>query len=212
MYNQTSGIYHGSTNEHVSKTPSMPSRPCRKPAGRRFPARPVATTLTMVFLFTFLPAILPAQQLATVGVVNIGQIYNSFYRDSQAVRDLERLRRQYQQEIDDHLRELENLRDRRFTAEEAGNTMRAEQLEDQIMELQRFLEDLTSRRRQQLAARQEQLLSDEFLQRLQNAIQYVAETEGYTVIIRSDTEGLQWWSSEVDLSEKVLDRLIQISR
>ena len=166
----------------------------------------------LTVLLILLPAVVSAQQLATVGVVNISQVYNSFYRDSQAVRDLERLRRQYQQEIDDNVRELESLRDRRISAQQAGNLTRAEQLEDQIIEMQRFLEDLSARRRQQLSARQEQLLSDEFLRRMQNAIQYVAETEGYTLIIRSDTEGLQWWSSEVDVSERVLQRLIQISR
>lgn len=166
----------------------------------------------LTVLLILLPAVVSAQQLATVGVVNISQVYNSFYRDSQAVRDLERLRRQYQQEIDDNVRELESLQDRRISAQQAGNLLRAEQLEDQIIEMQRFLEDLSARRRQQLNARQEQLLSDEFLRRMQNAIQYVAETEGYTLIIRSDTEGLQWWSSEVDVSENVLQRLIQISR
>lgn len=168
--------------------------------------------LLVAIILAAVPGAATAQQLATVGIVNINQVYNSFYRDSQAVRDLERLRRQYQQEIDDYVRELESLRDRRFSAQEAGNTHRAEQLEDQIFEMQRFLEDLTARRRQQLNARQEQLLSDEFLRRMQNAIQYVAETEGYTLILRSDLDGLQWWSSEVDVSEKVLQRLIQISR
>ena len=174
--------------------------------------RSIWLSVFVAALLVLVPIRAEAQQLSSVGVVNINQVYNSFYRDSQAVRDLERLRRQYQQEIDDQVRELENLQDRRFSAQEAGNERRAEQLEDQIIELQRFLEDLTSRRRQQLAARQTQLLSDEFLQRMQNAIQYVAETEGYTVILRSDTEGMQWWSSEVDVSELVLQRLIQTSR
>lgn len=157
------------------------------------------------------PAIATSQQLATVGIVNINQVYNSFYRDSQSVRDLERLRRQYQQEINEQVNELESLRDRRLSAQEMGNERRVEQLDDQIIELQRFLEDLTRRRRQQLEARQQQLLSDDFLQRLQSAIQYVAETSGYSMVVRSDFDGLQWWSSEVDISEQVLQRLIQTS-
>lgn len=175
-----------------------------------------STILLIPVLFFVLLTIAPgpkatAQQISTVGVVNIDQVYNSFYRDSQAVRDLERLRRQYQQEIDDHVRELETLQDRRFSAQEAGNEGRVAQLDEQMGDLRRFLEDLTARRRQQLAARQEQLLSDEFLRRLQDAIQFVAESEGLTLILRSDTDGLQWWSSEVDVSEQVLQRLIQTS-
>jgi len=150
-----------------------------------------------------------AQDLATVAVVNINQVYNSFYRDSQSVRDLERLRREYQAEIDGHLRELDGLRNRRAQAVESNNQRRTEELDSQIAELQRFLEDLTRRRRQQLEARQADMVSDVFLRQLQEAIQFVAESNGYSIVIRSDTTGLQWWSSEVDVSELVLQRLNQ---
>lgn len=179
---------------------------------RKQKARTTASFFLLSVVFFVFPGIdIEAQQISTVGVVNITQVYNSFYRDSQAVRDLERLRRQYQQEIDDQVRDLENLRDRLFTARASGNDRRAEQLEEQLLEMQRFLEDLTDRRRRQLESRQQQLLSDEFLQRLQSAIQFVAESEGFSLVIRSDTEGLQWWSSEVDVSDQVLQRLIRIS-
>lgn len=151
-----------------------------------------------------------AEQLTTVGIVDINRVYNSFYRDSQAVRDLERLRREYQQEINDQVQDLERLRDQRVRAETLGNRTRVEDLDEEILQLQRFLEDLTQRRRQQLEAKQNELLSNEFLQQLQQAIQFVAESEGYTVVLRTDQQGLQWWSAEVDISEQVVQRLIQV--
>ena len=149
------------------------------------------------------------QTLATVAVVDINQVYNTFYRDSQAVRDLERLRREYQEEINSHVREMENLRDRRLQAQRLDNQRRVAELDEQILELQRFLEDLTRRRRQQLESSQNDLLSDAFLRQLQEAIQFVAESQGYTTVIRSDSPGLQWWSAEVDISDLVLQRLNQ---
>ncbi len=152
-----------------------------------------------------------AQQLTTVGIVDINRIYNSFYRDSQAVRDLERVRREYQQEINNQVNELESLRDRRTRMADLGNDRRVEEIDQEIAEMQRFLEDLTQRRRRQLATRQEALMSNEFLQQLQEAIQWVAENEGYTVILRTDQQGLQWWAAEVDVSDKVVQRLIQIA-
>lgn len=151
-----------------------------------------------------------AEQLTTVGIVDIDRVYNSFYRDSQSVRELERLRREYQSEIDGYVQDLESLRDRRFRAEQLNNTGRVEELDEEILQMQTFLEDLTRRRRAQLEAQQNQLLSDEFLQQLQEAIQFVAESEGYTVVLRTDSPGLQWWSSEVDISELVLERLIEV--
>ena len=152
---------------------------------------------------------LHAEQLTTVAIINIDKVYNTFYRDSQAVRELERLRTEYQNEIDDHLEELENLRDQRLQARNRGNEQRVAQLDRQILEMTRFIEDLSQRRREQLQLQQERLLSNDFLNQLQQAIQHVAETEGYTVVVRSDTSGLQWWSQEVDISDLVLERLWQ---
>lgn len=167
-------------------------------------------TVLIIALVGCIGASLAAEQLTTVGIVDIDRVYNSFYRDSQSVRELERLRREYQSEIDGYVQDLETLRDRRFRAEQLNNTRRVEDLDDEILQMQTFLEDLTRRRRAQLEARQNELLSDEFLQQLQEAIQFVAESEGYTVVLRTDSPGLQWWSSEVDISELVLERLIEV--
>ncbi len=153
-----------------------------------------------------------AEQLTTVGIINIDRIYNSFYRDSQEVRELERLRREYQDEIDSHVRELETLRQRFNTALDQNNRVTADRLQTQVTEKERFIEDLARRRRAQLEARQARLLSDDFLNRLQQAIQFVAESGGYTLVLRTDTEGLQWWSSAIDISDQVLARLRTITR
>ena len=153
-----------------------------------------------------------AEQLTTVGIINIDRIYNSFYRDSQEVRELERLRREYQDEIDSHVRELETLRQRLNTALDQNNRVTTDRLQTQVTEKERFIEDLARRRRAQLEARQARLLSDDFLNRLQQAIQFVAESGGYTLVLRTDTEGLQWWSSAIDISDQVLARLRTITR
>jgi outer membrane protein len=150
-----------------------------------------------------------AEQLTTVAVIDITRVYNSFYRDSQQVRELENLRQQYQSEIESHRRELQRLEDRRAEAEERGDEERADELDQQILEKRQFLQDLAARRQRQLDAREESLVSDAFLQQLLDAIEFVAESEGYTIVLRRDTEGLQWWSSAVDISDLVLDRLRQ---
>ncbi|MFP4300811.1 MAG: OmpH family outer membrane protein [Spirochaetaceae bacterium] len=165
-------------------------------------------TLAVLLLFG-VGVILQAEQLTTVAVIDIDRVYNTFYRDSQAVRELERLRSEYQREIDGHLEELEELRDQRLQARNRGNEGRVADLDREILEMSRFIEDLSQRRREQLQLQQEQLVSNDFLNQLQQAIQHVAESEGYTVVIRSDTSGLQWWSQEVDISDLVLERLWQ---
>jgi outer membrane protein len=153
--------------------------------------------------------ILGAEQLTTVGIIDIQRVYNSFYRDSRAVRELEQLRERYQSEIDREVQELENLESDLAEARDRGNDTRADRLQSEVDRQRRYVEDLTSRRREQLQQRQENLVSDDFLNRLQQAIVYVAESEGYTVVIRTDQEGLQWWSPTVDISDQVLERLRQ---
>lgn len=178
-------------------------------AGRAI--RVIAAAVTIAALFGVPHVAAQSEQLTTVAVIDIDRVYNSFYRDSQAVRELENLRREYQQEINGQVAELEALRDRRLLAETQGNALRVEQLDQEILSLQRFLEDLTRRRRQQLEARQNDLLSDDFLRDLQDAIQFVAESSGYTVVLRADSAGMQWWSAEVDISDQVVQRLIQVA-
>jgi outer membrane protein len=125
------------------------------------------------------------------------------------VRELESLRQQYQAEIESHRRELQRLEDQRVEAENRDDDERVDELDQQILEKRQFLQDLTARRQRQLDAREENLVSDDFLDQLLDAIEFVAESEGYTVVLRRDTAGLQWWSSAVDISDLVLDRLRQ---
>jgi outer membrane protein len=162
-----------------------------------------------VFLLLLLGLGAWGEQLTTVAVIDITRVYNSFYRDSQQVRELESLRRQYQAEIESHRRELEQLEDDRVEAEERGDEEEVEELDQEILEKRQFLQDLAARRQRQLNAREESLVSDSFLNQLQDAIEFVAESEGYTVVLRTDMEGLQWWSAAVDISDLVLDRLRQ---
>ena len=149
-----------------------------------------------------------AQQLTTVGVVDINRVYSAFFGESRQIRELERLREEYQAEIDAQRADLENLRNRRVDARQSGNATLESRLDDQIAELEREIADLARRRRGQLQSRQAELLSDRFVRDLQNAIEFAAESEGYTVVLRADSDGLQWWSPEVDISDAVLARLI----
>jgi outer membrane protein len=169
----------------------------------------IVLTLCLVILSA---SITSANQLSTVGIVDIDKIYNSFYRDSRGVRDLERMRRQYQEEIDRHVERLQNLQDRRVEAQSDNDETRVAKLEGDILELRNFIEDLSRQRRRQLEIQQSRLISNDFLQELQSAIVYVAETEGYTVVFRTDTAGLQWWSNVVDISDRVLERLRATNR
>ena len=80
----------------------------------------------------------------------------------------------------------------------------------EIADLQQQIEQLQEQGQALVDARRQDQVSDDFLRKLQQAIVFVAESEGYTIVLRTDTVGIQWWSPVVDITDSVLRRLEQI--
>jgi outer membrane protein len=154
-----------------------------------------------------------AEQLTTVGVVNISTVYNSFFQDSLAVRELEELKESIQQELDGHVAILRDLQERKLEAETAGREDEALRLDEEIYEKTQYIQDFQAIKQRQLYDRQQRLYnSDSFLTQLQNAISAVAESNGFTIVVSANDDKLIWWSQEVDITDLVLERLRSTSR
>jgi len=162
-------------------------------------------------LVLFVTAFVSAEQLTTIGIIDISKVYNAFYRESQGVREFEQQKKEYQSEIDMHVNNLNDLKDRRARAAQRGDQQTVDQLDKEIFQKTQFIEDLTRRRREQLQQKQSQLITNDFLKKLQQAIVFVAESQGYTIVMRTDAPSLQWWSPTVDISDLVLERLRQVA-
>jgi outer membrane protein len=156
---------------------------------------------------------LSAEQLTTVGVVDISTVYNSFFQDSLAVRELEELKDSIQQELDGHVAILRRLQEQKLEAESEGRENDALRLDEEIYEKTQFIQDFQRIKQRELYDRQQRLLnSDSFLSQLQNAIAFVAEANGFTIVVTANDDKLLWWSQEVDITELVLERLRATSR
>jgi outer membrane protein len=160
-----------------------------------------------------LSALLFAEQLTTVGVVDISTVYNSFFQDSLAVRELEELKESIQQELDGHVAILRRLQEQKLEAESAGREDEALRLDQEIYEKTQYIQDFQRIKQRQLYDRQQRLLnSDSFLAQLQSAIAFVAEANGFTIVVSANDDKLLWWSQEVDITDLVLERLRATSR
>lgn len=160
-------------------------------------------------------AIVPAsaEQLTTVAVLDVSRVYSSFLRESQAVRNLERATEDARSEINQHEQELIDLRERRLEAQEAENDRDVVRLESQIQEKQQFIEELRRVRSSQLERQQRNLMSsNSFLNEIQQAVRFVSEAQGYTVVLNAADPHLQWWATEVDITDRVIERLRQTRR
>jgi outer membrane protein len=165
-----------------------------------------------VFFF-LLPFTLLGQQLTTVGIVDIGKVTMAFYRDSQAVRELEEMTKRLQGELDAITAEINQLKERQLEAERAGNKTLSLQLEEQITSKTNYLREYYRIKNAQLQERRNRLAeSSSFLSELQQAIAFVAEDQGYSVILKSSDPNLVWWSKQVDITELVIQRLLKAQK
>jgi len=168
--------------------------------------------LYSILLFIGLAALFPAaaEQLTTVGIVDVTKVTTAFFRDSQAVRELEDLTAKLQAEINGITAEINQLRERKLTAENSGNQTLALQLDEEIFNKTNYLRDYYRIKSGQLQDRRNRLAeSSSFLSELQGAIAFVAEDQGYNVILKSSDPNLLWWSRQVDITDLVITRLMR---
>ena len=173
---------------------------------------PIRKILILLVMFGVVSTTASTEQLTTVGIVDISRIHATFFSTLTNIRRLENLRQQYQDEIDVQLNQLAQLQQQYEQAQAVGDNERSQQLNAQIMQFSADIRLLSESRQKDLQAQQQGLTNEEFLLRLQQAIVYIAESQGFTVILRTDHDGLQWWSSVVDITDQVLERLIEQER
>ena len=160
----------------------------------------------LVFTIVLVPAF--AQQLTTVGVIDSFRIYTTYFSQSAAVREVENFRADFQAELNRHAQELRTLQQRKIEADARGDEAAALRLNDEIFQKGMFIQDFQRIRQRQLEQMQTNLTqNDAFLQQLQSAVRLVAEAAGFTVILDAGNPALQWWSQEVDITDRVIARL-----
>ena len=151
---------------------------------------------------------LVAEQLTTVAVVDTAKVYSAFFIESAAVRELERTKKAMQDDINKYQNDLKKLQADRLAAQTAKNNQEVLRLDQEIYNQQQLLSDFRRVKQQQLNDQQKILMqSDTFLGEIAAAIKYIAESDGYTLVIDSASPGLRFWSAEVDITNKVLDYL-----
>lgn len=170
--------------------------------------------IAVLLLFTLAGASVNAEQLTTVAVVNLEQVLNEFFTQSQAVRAWRADVESFDQQRREIEAEITSLEDERLDASNRGNETAALRLEEQIDERRNFLNEFVRIRRAQLERRREELLlgDDAFFRELDAAFAFVAQNQGYTVVIDSEQRGLLWFSDQVDITQRVINRLRQVLR
>jgi len=167
------------------------------------------TLLVFIFLFS-LGIFAEAQQLTRFAVVDLPKVYLSFFRESRAVRDFEERSARVQADIDRMTSEIQNLRISQVNAQAQGNQELALRLEAEINRRSDFLKEYYRTQTAELERQKSRLTqSGTFLEQVYDEIRYIAESEGYSMVLNlKENTGILWYSSTVDITDKLIQRLM----
>ena len=155
-----------------------------------------------------------AQQLTRFAVVDLPKVYSAFFRDSRAVREFEERSARVQTEIDRMNREIQELRSKYADVVLEGDQSQALRLENEISRKSEFIKEYFSIKTAELEDQRKKLTqSGAFLEQVYGEIRYIAESEGYSMVLDlKENTGILWYSPTVDITDKVIQNLLNKSR
>lgn len=150
-----------------------------------------------------------SQQITKFGVVDTAKVYNAYFRNSAPVRNYEKKRTEFQEEINKQTDELKSMQSRKVELEKAGNDIQAQRLQAEITKKLDFLTEYTNAKNVELESMQKSLQSsDAFYKKLYSTLAKIAEGGGYSMILSLQQENaILWYSSSVDITNQVISEL-----
>ena len=150
-----------------------------------------------------------AQQLTRFAVVDLPKVYLAFFRESRAVREFEEQSSRVQAEIDRMTREIQELKTAQFNAEARGDRAQAMRLENEVYRNSEYLKEYFRIKTAELEDRKSKLTQSEtFLGQLYEEIRFIAESEGYSMVLNlKENTGILWYSPTVDITDKLIQNL-----
>jgi len=159
-----------------------------------------------IFIFT-VP--LYAEQITKVAVLDYTRILSAFYADSAEARRIDEMKTVFAQEVRRLQDEIQNLEERKLEAENRGDSRSALDLDSTIQDKKQYYQEYVRVRGNQIQQAAVNLgSSNELAREILKEIQYVAESNGYSIVLKRSDPNLLWWSYEVDITDLVLQRLM----
>jgi outer membrane protein len=171
--------------------------------------------LAFLIIFACLTAAsLFAQQLTRFAVVDLPKVYSAFFRDSRAVREFEERSARVQTEIDRMTREIQDLKSKQADMVLKGDQTQALKIENEIYRKSDFMREYYTVKTAELEDQRKKLSqSGTFLEQVYGEIRYIAESEGYSMVLNlKENTGILWYSPTVDITDKLIQNLLEKSR
>jgi outer membrane protein len=166
----------------------------------------------LVLAVLFCAGMAGAQQMTRYAVVDLTKILESFYSDSKTLRDFEEKQRSVQAEIDKMSKEIKDLQQKKLESQQKGDDAKVVELDSLIQKKTEFVKDYYKVKNEELDSQRKKLFeSSEFASEVYAEIRRVAEGEGYSMVIdwkrASELRFLIWYSTSIDITDKVIENL-----
>ncbi len=168
--------------------------------------------LITCFLTCTLCISLFAQQIPKFGIVDTSRVFQTYFRDSAAVRNFEAKKIEFQNEITKRTEELKQLQQQKINLTEAKDEAGTLKIDAEIIKKADYLTAYTQAKNAELESLKNKLEnSDSFYQSLYDIIARIAESEGYSMILSlQQASNILWYSPSVDITDKVINNLASI--
>jgi outer membrane protein len=104
-------------------------------------------------------------------------------------------------------REIQELKIAQFNAEGRGDRNQVMRLENEVYQKSEYLKEYFKIKTAELEDRKKKLTESEaFLNQISDEIRSIAESEGYSMVLKTNKEIL-WYSPSVDITDKLIQNL-----
>jgi outer membrane protein len=160
-----------------------------------------------IFILLFVSSFLYAQQLTRIAVVDMPKVYTAYFKDSRAVRQFEEKSAKVQSDIDKMTKEIQDLKSRHADALLRDDQSEVLRLDNLIYRRSEYLREFYQTRTAELENEKKKLMqSGSFLDQVYDEIRYIAESEGYSMVIEKNNN-LIWYSNTIDITDKLITNL-----
>jgi len=161
----------------------------------------------LIFILLIVSSFLYAQQLTRIAVVDMPKVYTAYFKDSRAVRQFEEKSAKVQSDIDKMTKEIQDLKSRHADALLRDDQSEVLRLDNLIYRRSEYLREFYQTRTAELENEKKKLMqSGSFLDQVYDEIRYIAESEGYSMVMEKNNNIL-WFSNTIDITDKLITNL-----
>ncbi len=150
------------------------------------------------------------QQIPKIGIIDYSKIVQKMMPDSDQLQEIKNIKQSIETETASIEKEIATLEQEKAEVEKKNHYFRdpTEEIDEQIASLKYYLQQFVEEKNKELEEKKV-LVPDttEIISKIVAQIQYVAESEGYSVIFDSKDKNLIWWSHSVDITDLVMKKL-----